>query len=244
MHDVSNILSRPLEKLELRARLSAADCKAFLALPNTLRTLEPASYVIREGDPPQHCSILISGFAYRQKITADGARQIISLHIPGDMLDLQNLYLKVSDHNVQTLTRAEVVFIQRGDLQRLASAHPAIERAFFIDALIDSSIFREWVVNVGRRNARARVAHVLCEMARRLDAIGMVKDNGYELPITQEQLGDAVGMTAVHVNRTLRGLEEEGLLERSKRNVKFLDWERLRDAADFNERYLHLEQMV
>jgi CRP-like cAMP-binding protein len=242
MHTPTHVLERAVSKLELRVSLGIADREAFLALPHILRTLEPGTYVIREGDPPKQCAVLVSGFAFRQKITADGARQIIGIHIAGDMLDLQNLHLSVSDHNVQTLTRADVAFIQRSDLQALARAHPAIERAFFVDALVDSSIFREWVVNVGRRNAKARVAHVLCEMARRLDAIGMVEDYGYELPMTQEQLADAVGLTSVHVNRTLRVLDEEGLILRSKRNVRFPNWERLRIVADFNERYLHLEQ--
>jgi CRP-like cAMP-binding protein len=242
MHIAAHILNRALAKLELRAPFSNAEREGFLALPYTLRTLEPGTYVVREGDPPRYCAVLISGFAYRQKITASGARQIISLHIPGDMLDLQNLHLNISDHNVQTLTRAEVAAISRTELRHLAQVHPAIERAFFIDALVDSSIFREWVVNVGRRDARARVAHVLCEMARRLDAIGLVEDDGYILPMTQEQLADATGLTAVHVNRTLRGLADEGLIERSKRNVRFPDWARLREVADFNERYLHLEQ--
>lgn len=242
MHSPANILERAVNKLELRASLSSADREALLSLPITVRILEPSTYVIREGDLPKQCAVLISGFAYRQKITAEGARQIIGLHIPGDMLDLQNLHLSVSDHNVQTLTRAEVAFVQRQELQKLAANHPAIERAFFVDALVDSSIFREWVVNVGRRNAKARVAHVLCELARRLDAIGLIEDHGYELPMTQEQLADAVGLTAVHVNRTLRTLSQEGLVQRSKRNVRFPDWQRLREVADFNERYLHLEQ--
>jgi CRP-like cAMP-binding protein len=186
--------------------------------------------------------VLLSGFAFRQKTTLDGKRQIISVHIPGDMLDLQNLYLSVSDHSVQTLTRADVAFIVRADLHELARSSPAIDQAFFVDALVDSSIFREWVVNVGRRDARERVAHLLCEMARRLEAAGLIDEYGYELPMSQEQLADATGLTPVHISRTLRTLEAENLIARSKRNIHFPDWDRLRQVADFNERYLHLDQ--
>jgi len=231
-----------VRKLAMRAQLDEDDCAALLSLPHTVRTLEAATYLIREGDPPTQCSILLSGFSYRQKITGDGARQIMGIHIPGDMLDLQNLYLHVSDHNVQTLVRSEVAFMAKADLQRLAAERPAIAHAFFVDTLIDASIFREWVVNVGRRDSRSRIAHLLCEFALRLEAIGLAQDYGYELPMTQEQLADTVGLTPVHVNRTLKSLDADGLIARSKRNLSIPDWKKLRGVADFNERYLHLHQ--
>jgi len=240
----TNTLQRAISKLALRSPISPQDCAAFLELPHVVRTLEPASYIIREGDPPRMCAVLLSGFAYRQKVTIDVARKIIGLNITGDMLDLQNLYLEVSDHNVQTLTRADVAFIQRSDLQSLATERPALERAFFIDALVDASIFREWIVNVGRRDAKTRIAHILCEMACRLDALDLANGEGYELPMTQEQIADATGLTSVHVNRTMRVLSELGLIERTRRYVRFPDWDRLRHAADFNGRYLHLQPPV
>lgn len=231
-----------VRKFEMRSKLGDVERAALLGLPATFRTLEQASYLVREGDPPRHCSILLSGFAYRQKITGEGARQIIGLHIPGDTLDLQNLYLDVSDHNVQTLTRSEVAFVARSDLQQLATKYPAIAHAFFIDTLVEASIFREWVVNVGRRDSRARLAHLLCEFALRLETIGLAEEYGYELPMTQEQLADAVGLTPVHVNRMLKLLDSEGLIKRAKRNLAIPDWHKLRKAGDFSERYLHLDQ--
>ena len=237
-----NVLEPVVRKLEVRTPLDNRDREALLALPVTLRTLEPATYLVREGDPPRHCSMLLSGFAYRQKITGEGARQIIGLHVPGDILDLQNLYLHVSDHNVQTLSRAEVAFVAKTDIQQLAEERPAIAHAFFVDTLVDASIFREWVVNVGRRDSRARLAHLLCEFALRLEAVGLAEEYSYELPMTQEQLADAVGLTPVHVNRTLKTLDAESLIVRAKRNLKIPDWQRLRKAADFSERYLHLHQ--
>lgn len=235
----------PLEllvrSLELRTPLSQADREAILELPYTLQTLEPSTYIVREGEKPTKCGVLVSGFAYRQKITGDGARQIIAIHMPGDAVDFQNLFLDVSDHNVQLLTRSEVAFVPREALRALVRSRYEVAHATFVKTLIEASIFREWVVNVGRRKARQRLAHVLCEFGHRLDALGLAEEYGYELPMTQEELGDALGLTPVHVNRTLKALTKEGLITRTKRYVNFPDWQKLRDVGDFNERYLHTQ---
>ena len=222
------------------APLSDADRAAILALPHKLRALDAATYTIREGDPPSRCALLVSGYAFRQKLTGDGARQIIALHIPGDILDLQNMFLDVSDHNVQMLTRGEVADIPREALEALVLERPLVGRACLVSTLVEASIFREWVLNVGRRDSRSRVAHLLCEFALRLEAQGLAKDHSYTLPMTQEQLADATGLTAVHVNRVLKGLQADGLIERDRRRLRFPDWRRMRDVADFNQRYLHL----
>jgi CRP-like cAMP-binding protein len=230
-----------VRNLELRSPLSAEDRRAVLNLPYNVRTLEPGTYTIREAEAPNSCGVLVSGFAYRHKLSGDGARQIVAIHIPGDALDFQHLFLDVADHNVQMLTRGEVAFVSRADIQNLARERASIGHAILVKILVEASIFREWVLNVGRREARVRVAHVLCEFAARLEAEGLSDEYGCELPMTQEQLADAVGITPVHVNRTLKTLEKEGLITRNKRMVSFPDWRRMRDAADFNQRYLHLE---
>jgi CRP-like cAMP-binding protein len=236
-HPLQSLLSN----LELRSPLPLRDREAVLNLPHTLRTLEAGTYTIREADAPTQCAVLISGFAFRQKLTGDGSRQIVALHLPGDALDFQNLFLDVSDHSVQMLTRGEVALLSMSDLRTLARASDAIEHAILVKILVEASIFREWVLNVGRRDSKMRVAHLLCELGVRLDCEGLAVDYGYELPMTQEQLADAVGLTPVHVNRTLKALEAEGLIVRSKRSVAFPDWKRLRNVGDFNQRYLHLE---
>jgi CRP-like cAMP-binding protein len=123
----------------------------------------------------------------------------------------------------------------------LIDQHPRIGRALWIDTLIDGSIFREWIMNVGRRDARRRIAHLLCEFARRLEVAELGSTEGYQLPMTQEQLADATGLTPVHVNRSLKALEAEGLIVREKRHIKIPDWGRLRDISGFNELYLHLD---
>lgn len=237
----SNPLQLLVRKLETHSPLAQEDREAILALPHTLKTLEPQSYTIREGDLPTACAVLISGFAYRQKLTGDGSRQIVSLHIPGEALDFQHLFLDVADHNVQTLTRAELAIVPRAPLQELARSRAGIGHAILVSLLVEASIFREWTLNVGRREAPTRLAHLLCELAIRLEAQGLADTYGYEIPMTQEQLADALGLTPVHVNRTLKALESGGLISRDKRRVSFPDWERMREMADFNQRYLHLQ---
>jgi CRP-like cAMP-binding protein len=231
-----------LRKFATHSRLDAADREAILALPHTVRTLDPAAYLVREGEPPQFCCIIVTGFAYRHKITGGGARQIMSIHMPGEFVDLQNSFLDVSDHNVQALTRAEVAFVSRSAIQEVVAAFPNVARAMWTETLIDASIFREWTMNVGRRDSLTRISHLLCEFAIRLEAAGLAEAYSYELPMTQEQLADATGLTPVHVNRVLRQLDQAGLILRRKRAITIPDWSRLREAGDFSARYLHLEQ--
>ena len=236
---VSNLLIR---KLSSRCALDQADRDAVRDVPYTITKYEPGAYLVREGELPKRCMFVYGGYAFRQKITSEGARQILSLHLPGDFLDLQNLFLKVSDHNIQALTRLNVALYDIKGLREVALNRPAVAQAMWVDALIDASIYREWIVNVGRRDARARVAHMLCEFALRLESAGIGTDSRYDLPMTQEQLADAVGLTPVHVNRTLRQLMDEGLIDRDKRQLSIGNWEKLRSAGDFSARYLHMDQ--
>jgi CRP-like cAMP-binding protein len=234
-----NPLALLLENLELRSPLPEQDRQAILALPYSLKSLSPGSYAVREGEPPTGCGVLVSGFAYRQKLTGDGGRQILSIHIPGEALDFQNIFLNIADHSVQMLTRGYIALIPRADIQKIARSSAAIGHAILVSILVEASIFREWILNVGRRDAKSRLAHVLCELAVRLDAHGLADNMGYHLPMTQAELADALGLTPVHLNRVIRSLEADGLITRSKRELNFPDWERMRDLADFNDRYLH-----
>jgi CRP-like cAMP-binding protein len=232
-------LERFLWELTFHRPLDEEDRQAVLDLPVRIRDLDPGSYLVREGTLPLNCSVLIEGYAYRQKTTGDGARQIIALCIPGDAVDLQNMFLNVADHAVQMLTRGTVADLKRSDLQDLVMERPAIGAAIIKSTLVEASIVREWVVNVGRRDARERIAHVLCEFAVRLETRGL-SSGGFELPMTQEQLADTTGLTPVHVNRVLKGLEAEGLIERQRRQIQFPDWRALQSVGDFSRHYLHL----
>jgi CRP-like cAMP-binding protein len=241
--DLHPTFEKMVRRLERRSPLSQADRETLLGLPYNLKKLPAGAHIVRDGDAPDFCTLLLSGFACRYKLTGEGGRQIISLHCAGEFLDLQNSFLGVADHSVQMLTEGELALIPPAVLEELALTRRAIGRALWIDTLIDAAIFREWVVNVGRRDSRARVAHLLCEFSLRLEAAGLASNHCYELPMTQEQLADAVGLTSVHVNRVLKQLGEEGLISRDRRSIVILDWNRMREAGDFNERYLHHDAM-
>ena len=231
-------------KLNLHHRLSDGDRRAILELPHKIRRLEAQSYILREGDRPDRCPVLLEGYSIRHKLTGEGARQILAINIPGEALDFQNLFLEEADHNVQMLSRGVIAEISRESIHDLILDHPEVGRAILVTTLIEASIFREWAVNIGQRDARSRIAHLLCEFAYRLSAQDMAGEGEYELPITQEQLADATGLTPVHVNRVLQALQRDGLIERDRRMIRFPSWERMRDVGDFNPRYLHTRDLA
>jgi CRP-like cAMP-binding protein len=230
-----------IRRLERRSALAEADRQALERLPHVLRSFPPGAHFVRDGDRPDHCCLLISGFACRYKITGEGARQILSFDMAGEFLDLQNGLLGIADHSVQALTEAEAALVPRQALRALALARPAIGEALWMETLVEAAIFREWVVNVGRRDSRARIAHLLCELSLRMQAAGLASGHLFRLPMTQEQLADAVGLTSVHVNRVLRQLAQDGLISRDRRTIAIEDWRRMRQAGDFDARYLHEE---
>lgn len=239
---VQSPLASMLRKLEQWTSLDEDDRAAVLALPHTLHDVDAGKYIVREGNKAENSCLLRSGFAYRHKIIGDGGRQIVAIHMAGDMVDLQNSLLKVADHSVQALTDAKIALIPRNAILELARSRPAVGEAMWLDTLVDGSIFREWIANVGRRDSRARTAHVLCEFALRQEVAGLGERGRYDLPMTQDQLADVLGLTPVHVNRTLKSLEADGLIARNKRSVTIASWENLRKAGDFNPAYLHLAQ--
>ncbi|MDB5697862.1 MAG: Crp/Fnr family transcriptional regulator [Alphaproteobacteria bacterium] len=234
-----NLLEPLVSKLGKLVELSSEDRAAVLSLPFTTEEVRAGRYLIRERLIPERCCLLLQGFACRSKMSANGGRQIVSFHLQGDLLDVQHLLLRIADHNVETITDVVVAWIPKVDLSRLAFDHPNIGRALWRDSLIDASIFREWVLNVGRRDAKVRIAHMLCEFAARCIAAGLGSAARFELPMTQEQIGDATGLTPVHVNRMLRVLAEDGVIARVGRTIKIADWDRMRDVADFDATYLH-----
>ena len=232
-----------VRKLARWGKLDPADEQAILDLPHKTKSLERHGYIVREREKATHSCLLLSGFAVRHKIVAGGARQIVAVHMKGDMVDLQNSFLGTADHSVQVLTESEVAFIPREAVRTVAFERRNVGMAMWLDTLVDGSIFREWIANVGRRDAYTRIAHLLCEFSLRLKLAGMAEESQYELPMTQEQIADCTGLTAVHVNRTLKTLEAERLIERrSSRSVSIGDWKKLAAAGDFDSTYLHLPE--
>lgn len=228
-----------IRKLVGRQPLSRDDCDALHSLSHSIRRAEPNDYILREGDRVRTCSILLSGVVCRHKLAADGGRQIVAIRTAGDPLDLQSLHLDVADHNIQALTAVTLAVVPLAEIEAMTALRPAIGRALTIDMQIEASIGREWLLNIGRRNARARLAHFLCELVDRLHLTGAGSHGGIAVPVTQEQLADLLGLTAVHVNRTLRALEAAGGVRRKGRRLTISDVAALRAIAGYSDRYLH-----
>jgi CRP-like cAMP-binding protein len=198
--------------------------------------------IVREGDAPSRSFLLLEGFACTFKMVGEGKRQIMAFHIPGDMPDLQSLHLKVLDNSVGTISPCKVGFIRHETLHDLCGRYLRIASAFWRQTLIDAAVFREWMASIGQRPAYSRIAHLLCELVIRMQAVGLAQDHTCDLPITQGKFADALGISGVHVNRVLQGLRGDGLIRLEGSTLKVLDWDGLRAAGDFNPGYLHLEQ--
>ncbi|HEY0086963.1 MAG TPA: Crp/Fnr family transcriptional regulator [Allosphingosinicella sp.] len=240
MTSSDHTLAPMLRKLSKWSVLDEQDEQALLGLPHETKTIGKGNYIVRDGDKPTRSCVLLSGFAYRHKLVGNGGRQILSVHMSGDVVDLQNSLLKIADHDVQALTEAVVAFIPAGAIRELAFSRPTLGMAMWYDTLVDGSIHREWTANVGRRDSRTRMAHLLCEFGVRLQDAGLGSLCSYEMPMTQEQLADCTGLTSVHVNRTLKSFDRDGLTQRTLRSVAIDDWEALARVGDFDTRYLHL----
>ena len=230
-----------IRKLESLFTLTDDERQAVEALPMQIVAIKENQDIVRVGDRPSRSCLILSGVTCTYKITGDGKRQIHNFHIPGDIPDLQSLHLTVLDNSLGTLTPCSVGFITHEALDTLCERHYRIARAFWRETLIDGAIFREWMTSIGQREAYSRVAHLLCEMMTRLRAVGLVNGSGCHWPITQAEIGDALGITTVHVNRVLKAMRADGLIELKGDRLNIPDWEKLIQAGDFDPTYLHLE---
>jgi len=230
---------RLIRKLQISTALDADDLKAIEHLPIITKEIASHTAIVREGERTSQSGLLIEGFACRSKTTDAGKRQILSIHIPGDIPDLQSLHLHVMDHDVTTLSRATVGFIPHEALRALTRERPTVAEALWRETLIDAAVFREWIVNVGRRSAVVRLAHLLAEIGRRLQTMELASGDRFELPMTQLDIADALGLTPVHVNRVVQELRRAGLLELRKQSVFLPDLPRLKELGDFDDLYLH-----
>lgn len=234
-------LSRFVRRLQLNSDLSPDACEAITALPWRIIKRPRHSYVLRESDLVKEVSVLLSGFAQRQKHTSDGARQIVSFSVAGDPLDFDCLFLGEPDFSVQMCSDGAIACVRSEAINELLDSQMEVDRAVTATLLADAAIFQEWVVNTGRRDARQRIAHLLCEILVRVKA-QQINTDTFELPFTQEQIADATGLTAVHVNRILRQLSTEGAIQRDRRFISVPDWELLETIADFDSRFLHMHR--
>jgi len=231
-----------VQRLQATVELTDDERSAIYRLPLHVRHFERGQDLVREHDRPSQCILILDGWIARYKVLGDGKRQIVSIELPGDMPDLQSLYLEVMDHNLGSLTKCVVGFIPHVAMKAWLAAHPRLAAAMWRETLISGSISREWVLNVGAREAYARVAHVLCELYVRLKAIGRTENDSFVLPLSQSALGEAVGVSSVHVNRVIMALRKDGLIAVAQGVVTILDITRLIEVSSFDDTYLHMRQ--
>jgi CRP-like cAMP-binding protein len=230
-----------IRKLESIFTLNDDERRALENLPMQVTVIRADQDIVREGDRSSRSCLILSGFACTYKVTQDGKRQIVSFNLPGDIPDLQSLHLKVLDNSIGTISPCSVGFITHEVLRDLCIRYPRITAGLWRETLVDASIFREWMMNVGRREGSSRMAHVLCELLVRLRAVGLVEDHACDLPITQNEFADALGFTTVHVNRVIQQLRADGLIELKGERLFIPDWEKLKRAGEFDPAYLHIE---
>jgi CRP-like cAMP-binding protein len=220
--------------------LTDEELRLLERLPITMKTLAPREDLVSEGDRPKTCTVILEGFACRYKMLPEGKRQIMSFLIPGDVCDLQSFILEKMDHAIGALEACKVGLIPHAVVRDVTEKYPRIGRAFWKDTLVESAILRESLASLGRRSAYARIAHLLCEIMVRLASVGLTQGRSCHLPITQADLSDALGLSVVHVNRTLQQLRAEELLGLKGNLLVVHDWERLKEAGGFDSDYMHL----
>ena len=228
-------------KLEAFTRLSPDDRKALADLSRNVKFVDPRRDLVTEGDKPRFVHLMLDGWACRYKTLPDGKRQIVSLFIPGDFCDLNVYILKQMDHSIGAITRIKVAMISPEDMDALTAGRPRITQALWWHELVSQAVQREWTLNVGQRSAYERLAHLLVEVYLRLRTIDRAHNGRCDFPLTQQELGGAIGLTAVHVNRTLQELRADKLIELERKQLNILDLKRLIGASMFNPNYLHLE---
>lgn len=229
-----------IRKLEHFAALSPQDRAKLRALGGAIEEFPADADLVAEGERPRSVFVLISGLACRYRIMEDGRRQIISFLIPGDICDLHVFLLKSMDHSIGALTPTRVASIDMGEIINMFFDHPRITAALWWSMLQEESILRERIVALGRRSGEGRIAYLLCEVLWRLEAVGEARDASLELPLTQEDLGDALSLTPSYVNRILQKLRRQGLITLRQGILQIHDLDRLSEMAGFNSGYLHL----
>ncbi len=202
----------------------------------------PRQDLIQEGDRPESVHIVLEGFACRYKLLPDGTRQIMAYLVPGDLCDMHIAILGEMDHSIATLSRCKIVTISRKMIEDLVENHGRINRALWWATLVDEATLREWLVNMGRRSADKQLGHLLCELLLRLQVVGLATENSYDLPLTQTEIGDTLGISNVHVNRVLKQLRKDGLIVLKNKRVTISNVEGLKEFSGFSESYLHLSR--
>ncbi|MEA3047405.1 MAG: hypothetical protein QOJ53_1737 [Sphingomonadales bacterium] len=235
-------IEKLLLKLSLRDELSAEEEAALRALPEIIKEVPADKTIIRAGEALNDSTLLLEGLMCRYKDLKNGSRQISELHVAGDFVDLHSFTLKRLDHNIMTLTCCRVATVPHARLKRITEEFPHLTRILWFSTNLDAAIHREWVLSLGRRTALARLAHFFCELHVRLGIVGLTDGLSFRLDLTQVDIAECLGLTSIHVNRTLKVLREQGLVELRGGIVEIRDLIGLRRVAEFTDDYLSLER--
>ena len=242
--EIGRPYSRLLYRLERAGPLSPQDRQRVAELPLTVINVAANQEVAHPGEAPSRCILLLSGFLYSHKMAKGARRQITSFIVPGDIADLHSLHLPSLDHGLSALGPAVVALLPHGALRDMLDRSPQLAQAFWRETFIEAAVSREWLTSLGRRDAIARVAHVVCELAVRLQAVDLARNLCFSIPWTQTDLADACGISSVHANRVVQELRRLGLVDWDTKQVRIRDWETLTKLGDFSDRYLQLRPAV
>jgi CRP-like cAMP-binding protein len=235
-------MERALQKLRIRDTLSAEEEEVLRGAVAEVREVPAGKVLVRAGTVLNHSTLLLDGLSCRYKDLSEGQRQIMEIHVSGDFLDLHSFLLKQLDHNVGAITPVRIGIVPHDRLRVITEDYPHLTRMLWFSTLLDSAVHREKILSIGRRDALARIAHLLCELYVRLETVGLASDHRYTLALTQADIADANGLTSVHVNRMLKALREEGLLTFRGNEVVIHDWDALTRRAEWDSGYLHLDR--
>jgi CRP-like cAMP-binding protein len=230
-----------IRKLQPHADLTPSELDVLGSILVQIRFIDSNTNIVTTGDRPTLCCLILSGFAYRYRILASGRRQIFSVHVPGDIPDLQSIFIDTMDHSIATLNQATIGLISLAAIRNLTTCCPRITGMLWRETLVDAAISRAWMARIGRRNADQRIAHLLCELFVRSRNAGLARDSTVPLPITQNELADSLGLSGVQVNRSLRQLRLQRIIELRTGVLTILDWDGLSRVAMFDASYLHMK---
>jgi CRP-like cAMP-binding protein len=233
--------SRLADRLASITELSGQDLELLAKMPSTIVHYCSHDNILQRGDRPANCSLLLQGYLCWR----DGdwrEEQITSIHVPGDIPDLHTIHDCEPESTLSALGPAVVAFVPHAFFHEISARSPAISHALSLLMVTDAAAMRNWIVNLGSRDALTRVAHLLCEIAYRLRAVGQAKDYQFPSPFTQSDLAAACGISAVHANRTIQDLRRNGLLQWQSKTITITNWNALVDIAGFRPNYLRLRE--
>lgn len=236
------MLENFIKKLENFQSFTTEEINVLESFTTPVRTLKKYEDLIQQEAKPYEVNILLEGWATRYKITEAGKFQALAFLIPGDTCDVHITLVERMDHSICAVMPSKFTSIPQHRIEEMYENYPRLARALFWSMLVDESTLREWILNLAGRKADQRMAHLFCELLVRSRAAGLTDDHGFVLPLTQQQVGEAMGITPVHTSRVLNRLRAEGLISWERKFLKILDWKRMKDFSGFDATYLHLDK--